>query len=122
MQVRCKIPNLCAADGMRVVVTDHGEGDHTDFILSPRGFSMLARQNMAPDLFAYGVVDIEYRRIPCQYPGSNLLVKVHEHSRFSEYLAIVVLYQAGVSDITAVEIWQVIKIYTTTPAWASATL
>ncbi|CBI29574.3 unnamed protein product, partial [Vitis vinifera] len=49
-QVRCKVPNLCADNGMKVVVTDHGEGDYTDFILSPRGFSMLARPNMAADL------------------------------------------------------------------------
>lgn len=107
IQVRCKIPNLCADDGMKVVVTDHGEGDRTDFILSPRGFSMLARPNMAADLFAYGVIGMEYRRVPCQYPGSNLMVKVHEHSKFSDYLAIVMLNQAGLSDITAVEIWQV---------------
>ncbi|CBI38517.3 expansin-like B1 [Vitis vinifera] len=105
-QVRCKVPNLCADNGMKVVVTDHGEGDYTDFILSPRGFSMLARPNMAADLFAYGVVGIEYRRVPCQYPGSNIFFKVHEHSRFPDYLAIVMLYQAGLSDITAVDIWQ----------------
>ena len=88
-------------------MTDHGEGDHTDFILSPRGFSMLALPNMAADLLAFGVVGIEYRRVPCQYPNSNLLFKVHEDSRFPDYLAIVMLYQAGLSDITAVEIWQV---------------
>ena len=107
IQVRCKVPNLCADNGMKVVVTDHGEGDYTDFILSPRGFSMLARPNMAADLFAYGVVGIEYRRVPCQYPGSNIFFKVHENSRFPDYLALVMLYQAGLSDITAVDIWQV---------------
>ncbi|THF96672.1 hypothetical protein TEA_000859 [Camellia sinensis var. sinensis] len=94
-------------DGVRVVVTDYGEGDKTDFILSTRAYSRLARPNAALDLFAYGVVDIEYRRIPCQYPGYNLMVKVHEHSRFPEYLALVMLYQAGQNDITATEVWQV---------------
>ncbi|CBI29507.3 expansin-like B1 [Vitis vinifera] len=105
-QVRCKMPNLCADVGMKVVVTDHGGGDDTDFILSRRGFSMLARPNKAADLFAYGVVGIEYRRVPCQYPGSNIFFKVHENSRFPDYLALVMLYQAGLSDITAVDIWQ----------------
>ena len=88
-------------------MTDHGGGGNTDFILSPQGFSKLALPNMAKDLFAYGVVGIEYRRVPCQYPNSNLLFKVHEHSQFPHYLALVMLYQAGLSDITAVEIWQV---------------
>ncbi|KAK9095088.1 hypothetical protein Scep_026557 [Stephania cephalantha] len=55
---------------------------------------------------AYGVVDIEYRRISCQYPGYNLMFKVHENSRFPVYLAIVIIYQAGQSEITAVEIWR----------------
>ncbi|CAL5436723.1 unnamed protein product [Camellia sinensis] len=102
----CKVPQLCTEDGVRVVVTDYCEGDKTDFILSTRVYSRLARPNAALDLFAYGVVDIEYRRIPCQYPGYNLMVKVHEHSRFPEYLAAVMLYQAGQNDITAAEVWQ----------------
>ncbi|XP_057475462.1 expansin-like B1 [Actinidia eriantha] len=105
-QVRCKIPQLCIEDGVRVVVTDYGEGDKTDFVLSTRAFSKLARPNTALELFAYGVVDIEFRGIPCQYPGYNLMVKVHEHSRFPEYLAVVLLYQAGKNYITAVEVWQ----------------
>ncbi|GMP55249.1 hypothetical protein CsSME_00020118 [Camellia sinensis var. sinensis] len=94
-QVRCEVPQLCTEDGVRVVVTDYGEGDKTDFILSTRAYSRLARPNAALDLFAYGV-----------YPGYNLMVKVHEHSRFPKYLALVMLYQAGQNDITAAEVWQ----------------
>lgn len=90
------------------MVTDYGEGDNTDFILSLRAYSKLALPNMAAELFSYGVVDIDYRRIPCQHSGYNLMFKVHEHSRFPEYLALVPIYQAGVNDITAVELWQVI--------------
>ena len=88
-------------------MTDYGEGDKTDFVLSTRAFSRLARPNAALELFAYGVVDVEFRGIPCKYPGYNLMVKVHEHSRFPEYLAVVLLYQAGKNYITAVEVWQV---------------
>ncbi|KAF9625651.1 hypothetical protein IFM89_025136 [Coptis chinensis] len=105
-QVRCTTPKLCTEDGVKLVVTDHGEGDHTNFILSPRGFTQLARPNMAAELLAYGVVDIEYKRISCQYPGYNLMFKVHEHSRFPEYIAIILIYQAGQKDVTAVELWQ----------------
>ncbi|XAR54894.1 hypothetical protein NMG60_11030224 [Bertholletia excelsa] len=105
-QVRCKIPQLCIDDGVKVVVTDYGEGDKTDFILSTRAYARLARPNAAIDLFAYGVVDVEYQRIPCQYPGYNLMVKVHDHSKYPEYLAIVILYQSGQSDITAAEVYQ----------------
>ncbi|XP_010246084.1 PREDICTED: expansin-like B1 isoform X2 [Nelumbo nucifera] len=105
-QVRCKRPELCTDDGVNIVVTDHGEGDYTDFILSPRAFTKLARPSRAYDLMAYGVVDIEFRRISCQYPGYNLMIKVHEHSRYPYYLAIVIIYQSGQKDITAVDVWQ----------------
>lgn len=90
------------------MVTDYGEGDRTDFILSPRAYTKLAKPNLALELFAYGVVDVEYRRISCKYSSNNLMVQVHEHSNYPQYLAIVILYVAGQNDITAVELWQVI--------------
>ncbi|KAK2987660.1 hypothetical protein RJ640_012939 [Escallonia rubra] len=105
-QVRCKGAPCCSEEGVKVVVTDYGEGDRTDFILSTHAYANLARPGFALELFAYGVVDIEYKRIPCQYPGYNLLFKVHEHSRFPDYLAIVILYQAGTYDTVALEVWQ----------------
>ncbi|KDP39949.1 hypothetical protein JCGZ_03480 [Jatropha curcas] len=105
-QVRCKAPNICTDDGVNVVVTDYGEGDRTDFILSTRAYARLAQPNMVLELFAYGVVDVEYRRVPCRYSGYNVMFKVHENSRFPEYLAIVILYQGGLNDILAVQIWQ----------------
>ncbi|KAF5942853.1 hypothetical protein HYC85_020495 [Camellia sinensis] len=106
IRLGAKYHNFALKMGVRVVVTDYGEGDKTDFILSTHAYSRLAHPYAALDLFAYGVVDIEYRRIPCQYPGYNLMVKVHEHSRFPVYLALVMLYQAGQNDITAAEVWQ----------------
>ncbi|KAI3905139.1 hypothetical protein MKX01_017385 [Papaver californicum] len=102
-QIRCTIPQLCTTAGMTIVVTDHGEGDHTDFILSPRGFTQLAHPNMAQHLMAYGVIICT---VSCQYPGYNLMFKVHEHSRFCEYLALIVIHQSGQSDISAAELWQ----------------
>lgn len=92
---------------MNVVVTDYGEGDKTDFILSPRAYARLARPNVATELFARGVIDVEYRRVSCQYAGYNLMIKIHEHSRYPHYLALTFLYAAGMNEITAVELWQV---------------
>ncbi|KAJ0961605.1 hypothetical protein J5N97_001102 [Dioscorea zingiberensis] len=105
-QVRCRYPQLCNHKGVRVVVTDYGEGDNTDFILSARGFVKLAHPNMAAHLKAYGTIGVEYRRISCQYPGNNLIFRVTENSRYPDHLALVILNQAGKKDITAVELWQ----------------
>ncbi|KAG8382443.1 hypothetical protein BUALT_Bualt05G0077800 [Buddleja alternifolia] len=105
-QVRCKIPTHCSKEGTKVVVTDFGVGPHTDFILSVRAYANLALPNMAAELYAYGVVDVEYQRIPCQYGKNNLFIKVHERSKFPHYLAILPVYQSGLSDIVAVQLWQ----------------
>ncbi|XP_056160344.1 expansin-like B1, partial [Syzygium oleosum] len=106
-QVRCTKPQ-CTGDGANVVVTDYGEGDRTDFILSPRAYAKMAQPDayQTKQLFAYGVVDVEVRRVPCRYSGYNLMFKVHERSRNPYYLAIIILYVGGTNDITAMEYWQ----------------
>ncbi|PKI38123.1 hypothetical protein CRG98_041488 [Punica granatum] len=103
--VKCTKPQ-CTEDGVNVVVTDYGEGDRTDFILSQRAYGEMSKPDKAQELFAYGVVDVEFRRVPCQYSGDNLLLKVNEHSKQPGYLAIILLYVAGQNDITAVEFWE----------------
>ncbi|OIV94089.1 hypothetical protein TanjilG_05469 [Lupinus angustifolius] len=106
-QVRCKIPEYCDENGAYVVVTDYGEGDRTDFIMSPRGYSRLGHNAVASEvLFKYGIVDIEYKRVPCKYNGYNIMYKVHEHSNNPSYLAILILYVDGTYDVTSAEIWQ----------------
>ncbi|KAE8678635.1 Expansin-like B1 [Hibiscus syriacus] len=105
-QVRCTNPQICTDNGVKIVVTDYGEGDYTDFILSTRAYVMMAQSDFAAHLFAYGVVDVEYQRISCQYFGYKLQVKIKEHSKYPNYLAIVMLYQAGKNEILSVDIWQ----------------
>ncbi|XVF52527.1 hypothetical protein PTKIN_Ptkin05aG0025500 [Pterospermum kingtungense] len=105
-QVRCTNPRLCTDDGVYVVVTDYGEGDNTDFIHSPRAYARMAKPDTAAELFSYGVVEVEYKRIPCRYGGYKLQFKVHEHSKFPNYLAIVLLYVSGKNEVLAVEMWR----------------
>ncbi|GER35440.1 expansin-like protein [Striga asiatica] len=105
-QVRCKIPSACTEDGIKIVVTDYGEGHDTDFILTARAYASLASSpDAAAHLLDYGVVDVEYRRVPCQFGSSNLLLKVHEHSSYPSYLAVVPLYQGGAYDVTGAQVW-----------------
>lgn len=88
------------------MVTDFGVGHETDFILSLRAYANLARPNLADELYGFGVIDVEYRRIACGYVN-NLMIKIHEHSKFPSYLAILPAYQPGTYDITDVQIWLV---------------
>ncbi|KAG7955511.1 hypothetical protein I3843_11G075600 [Carya illinoinensis] len=105
-QVRCTSSQYCSEDGVNVVVTDYSEGDKIDFILSSRAYGRLAHPGSkgAKELFARGVIDVEYRRVSCRYPGYNLMYKVHEKSKYPNYLALVILYAAGKNDITAIEL------------------
>ncbi|KAJ8557935.1 hypothetical protein K7X08_004701 [Anisodus acutangulus] len=105
-QVRCKDKGLCSEEGTKVVMTDNGEGHGTDFILSYRAYAKLAKQpNVAKQLFAKGVVEIEYRRVSCKI-GGNLMLKIQEHSKYPNYLAVVVMNQGGATDILAVEVYE----------------
>ncbi|WMV43501.1 hypothetical protein MTR67_036886 [Solanum verrucosum] len=105
-QVRCKNNALCSEEGTKVVVTDSADGQETDLILSYKAYAKLAKTpSLAAHLCGKGVVDIEYRRVSCGY-GGNLMVKIHEDSKYADYLAIVVLNQGGATDIHAVEIYE----------------
>ncbi|KAG2679955.1 hypothetical protein I3760_11G075600 [Carya illinoinensis] len=107
-QVRCTSSQYCSEGGVNVVVTDYSEGDNTDFVLSSRAYKRLAHPGTkgAKELFARDVIDVEYRRVSCRYPGYNLMFKVHEKSKYPNYLAIVPIYVAGKNDITAIELCQ----------------
>ncbi|CAI9095507.1 OLC1v1031476C1 [Oldenlandia corymbosa var. corymbosa] len=104
-EVRCTNSYYCSDKGVTVVITDHGSSDHTDFILSRRAFSRMAQNtDAAASLLALGIIDIEYRRVPCSYPNRNITFKIDESSNNPHYMAFVIWYQQGESDITAVQL------------------
>lgn len=104
-QVICTNQDLCTEGGVKIVITDMGQGDRTDFILSRHGYAKLGLSANASDqLVAMGVVDIQYKRVSCQYPGQNLMFKIDESTNFPYYLAFIFWYQAGQKDILAVDV------------------
>ncbi|GLJ06558.1 hypothetical protein SUGI_0041960 [Cryptomeria japonica] len=105
-QVRCKNKYLCGDSGVTVVVTDHEEGNRTDFIMSPHAFKTMAKQGKDKQLKALGVVDIEHKRVPCNYSVHKMYFKINKSSIYPYYLSMVMLYQAGERDLVAVELSQ----------------
>ncbi|GLJ06559.1 hypothetical protein SUGI_0041970 [Cryptomeria japonica] len=105
-KVTCKNKYLCADSGVIVVVTDHGEGNRTDFIMSPRAFKTMAKQGKDKQLKALAVVDIDYKRVPYKNPGHNICFKINKSSNYPDYLSLVLLYQGGQKDVVAVELSQ----------------
>uniref|UniRef100_A0A0E0F0I6 Expansin-like EG45 domain-containing protein n=1 Tax=Oryza meridionalis TaxID=40149 RepID=A0A0E0F0I6_9ORYZ len=105
-QVRCKDGKLCSTAGAKVVVTDEARStNRTDLVLSAAAYAAMARPGMAAQLRTRRAVDVEYKRIPCEYAaGRNLSIRVEEKSRPPSELSIRFLYQGGQTDIVAVDV------------------
>ncbi|CAH1443541.1 unnamed protein product [Lactuca virosa] len=104
-QVRCTNSKVCSDEGVNVVITDQGSSDRTDFIMSKKAFRKMAQStNAETSLLSQGIVDIEYRRVSCNYPKNNITIKIDESSDYPYYLAFVIWYQQGQNDITAVQL------------------
>ncbi|KAK8582581.1 hypothetical protein V6N13_069355 [Hibiscus sabdariffa] len=106
-QIRCKNPTLCSSAGTRVTLTDLNHNNQTDFVLSSRAFRAMAKKGKDQDILKLGIVDVEYKRIPCEYKNQNLAVRVEESSQKPNYLAIKLLYQGGQTEVVAMDIAQV---------------
>eukprot|EP00252_Welwitschia_mirabilis_P019300 TRINITY_DN4422_c0_g1_i2.p1 TRINITY_DN4422_c0_g1~~TRINITY_DN4422_c0_g1_i2.p1 ORF type:complete len:266 (+),score=43.25 TRINITY_DN4422_c0_g1_i2:500-1297(+) len=106
-QMRCTNQTLCTKNGAEVVVTDHNWSNQTGFVVTPQTFSSLAVPGKGKVLLQNGIVDIEYKRIPCEYGNENMKVKVLESSQYPYYLSVQFLMQGGQTDITAVDVAKV---------------
>ncbi|KAH9694460.1 hypothetical protein WN943_024019 [Citrus x changshan-huyou] len=106
-QMRCKNPTLCSGRGTRVILTDLNHSNQTDFVISSRAFMALSNQGKGQDILKLGVVDVEYKRVPCEYKNQNLAVRVEESSQKPNYLAVKVLYQGGQTEMVAMDVAQV---------------
>nr|GMC83089.1 expansin-like B1 [Ipomoea batatas] len=102
--VRCKDEALCKKEGVKVVITDNGEGPATDFILSHNAYAGLAKPYAAKDLFARGVIDVVYERVSCGH--GKLKIKIVEQSNYHGYLAILPFNQGGANDILSIEVYE----------------
>ncbi|PWA76596.1 expansin-like A1 [Artemisia annua] len=106
-QVRCKDAKLCSKAGTQVIVTDLNKNNETDFVLSGRAFNAMANKGMGQSLLKLGVANVEYKRVPCDYKGKNLTLRVEESTKKPNYLALKFLYQGGQTEIVGVDIAQV---------------
>ncbi|KAM1031391.1 hypothetical protein FF1_035137 [Malus domestica] len=106
-QIRCKNTTLCTKQGTIVTLTDLNQGSQTDFVLSSRAFAAMAQKGLGQDILRRGIVDVEYKRVPCEYKNQNLSLRVEESSQKPHYLAIKLLYQGGQTEIVGIDVAQV---------------
>ncbi|GAB4853055.1 hypothetical protein Ancab_040584 [Ancistrocladus abbreviatus] len=113
-QIRCRNEDLCTQTGTKVIVTDHIQDKTTDLMLSKTAFKAMAKDGKGQELIARGVVDVQYKRIPCDFKKHNLSLRVEESSNYPNHLAVKVLYQGGQTDMVVIEVAKV-----GSPTWTS---
>ncbi|CAO2813677.1 unnamed protein product [Amaranthus hypochondriacus] len=107
-QIRCKNSGICNKAGTKVIMTDVNKGNNsTDFVLSSRAFRSMALPGKDLHILKLPLLDIEYKRIPCNYKGKNMAIRVEETSKNPGYLAIKILYQGGQTEIVAIDVAEV---------------
>ncbi|CAH9056918.1 unnamed protein product [Cuscuta europaea] len=108
-QMSCKDPSMCKKEGTTVMVTDLNTNNQTDFVISSRAFMAMAKQGNEQHLLKLGILEVDYKRVACDYyKNKNLAIRVEESSqKHNNYLAIKFLYQAGQTEIVSVDVAQV---------------
>ncbi|XP_038888869.1 expansin-like A3 [Benincasa hispida] len=104
-QIRCKDKKICSKTGTKVILIDQNvQSNRTDFILSKKAFSAMAQKGHQKNILRRGTLDIEYKRMPCEYKKQNLSVRIEESSQKPHHMALKFLFQGGQTDIVLVHL------------------
>ncbi|KAF3440039.1 hypothetical protein FNV43_RR18317 [Rhamnella rubrinervis] len=113
-EVKCTSNNnaACSGKAVRVVITDECPGgpcasDSVHFDLSGSAFGAMAISGQSDKLRNAGVLQIQYRRAECNYPGRTVTFHVDSGSN-PNYFAALIEYEDGDGDLKAVDLKQAV--------------
>ncbi|KAK6144726.1 hypothetical protein DH2020_021546 [Rehmannia glutinosa] len=105
-QVKCTQNPQCSRSPITVTITDECPGscnnDPIHFDLSGKAFGYLAKPGQADALRNAGRINIEYKKVPCNF-NARLTFKIDKGSN-PFYLAFAVEYLSGDGEIGSIEI------------------
>ncbi|KAM3242747.1 hypothetical protein ACQJBY_055006 [Aegilops geniculata] len=110
-EVKCTGNQACSGQPATVVITDEcpagaaclGEAAHFD--MSGTSMGAMAKPGMADKLRAGGIIKIQYKRVPCKYPGMNIAFKVDQGSN-PYYLEVLIEFEDDDGDLNAVDLME----------------
>ncbi|OEL38759.1 Expansin-B7 [Dichanthelium oligosanthes] len=106
-QIRCLAHPACSGVPETVIITDMNYYPVAPyhFDLSGTAFGAMARDDRNDELRHAGIIDIQFKRVACQYPG--LTVSFHiERGSNPNYLAVLVEYENGDGDVVQVDLME----------------
>nr|GMC60974.1 putative expansin-B2 [Ipomoea batatas] len=107
-EVKCTENAACSGNPVTVVITDECPGcvsESTHFDMSGTSFGAMAVSGKADQLRNAGVLNIQYRRVQCKYPGISLTFHVDSGSN-PNYFATLIEYEGGEGVVSSVELKQ----------------
>uniref|UniRef100_A0A0D9VN95 Expansin-like EG45 domain-containing protein n=1 Tax=Leersia perrieri TaxID=77586 RepID=A0A0D9VN95_9ORYZ len=104
-RVRCDRHAACSGAAQTIAITDMNYFPLSQYHLDLSGtaFGRLAKPGRADDLRRAGIIDVQFARVPCEFPGLKVGFHVEEGST-PVYLAILVEYENGDGDVAQVEL------------------
>ncbi|KAJ3680590.1 hypothetical protein LUZ60_016868 [Juncus effusus] len=107
-QVKCICNAACSEAPVNVVITDECPGclsEPVHFDMSGTAFGALAKPGQADQLRGAGILQIQYKRVQCNYHGIDIAFHVDSGSN-PNYFAVLIEYESGDGDLTGVSLKQ----------------
>nr|ACG46299.1 beta-expansin 1a precursor [Zea mays] len=106
-QIRCKAHPACSGVAETVIITDMNYYPVAPyhFDLSGTAFGAMAKDEHNDELRHAGIIDIQFKRVPCQYPGLTVTFHIERGSN-PNYLAVLVEYENGDGDVMQVDLME----------------
>uniref|UniRef100_A0A0E0IWC3 Expansin-like EG45 domain-containing protein n=1 Tax=Oryza nivara TaxID=4536 RepID=A0A0E0IWC3_ORYNI len=106
-QIRCNKDPSCSGNIETVIITDmnYYPVARYHFDLSGTAFGAMAKPGLNDKLRHSGIIDIQFRRVPCNYPGLKINFHVEEGSN-PVYFAVLVEYEDLDGDVVQVDLME----------------
>ncbi|XAR63215.1 hypothetical protein NMG60_11023078 [Bertholletia excelsa] len=105
-QVKCTQNSACSGSPVTVVITDECPGctsESTHFDLSGTSFGAMAVSGQEDQLRNAGVLQIQYKRVECNYRGMSIAFHVDSGSN-PNYFAALIEFEDGDGDLSSVDL------------------
>jgi hypothetical protein len=109
LQIRCLKSNhpACSGVAQTVIITDmnYYPVAKYHFDLSGTAFGSMASWGLNDKLRHAGIIDMQFRRVPCNFPGLTITFRV-QHGSNPMYLAVLIEHENKDGDVVQADIMQ----------------